>query len=148
MSQPLRICGLGVGAGEPWGATVRAAAGRASAGSLGAADASVIVAAGLDSGLATSGAVDTGTATGRGSSAGLIASAGARWKGAADVLDPLWVPALTLSVFTITGRRGSVEPMTGCGVELGVPETLPPVGPFVCPAGGFSGARTAPAVAT
>src|ERR1700730_18348600 len=130
MSQPLRICGLGVGAGEAWGATVRAAAGRDSAGPRGAADASVIVAAGLDSGLATSGAVDTGTATGRGSSAGLIASAGAGWKGA-DVLDPLWVPALTLSVFTITGRRGSVEPMTGCGVELGVAETLPPVGPLV-----------------
>src|SRR6202022_551836 len=135
MSQPLRICGLGVGAGEAWGATVRAAAGRDSAGPLGAADASVIVAAGLDSGLATSGAVDTGTATGRGSSAGLIASAGAGWKGAADVLDPVRGPALTLSVFTITGRRGSVEPMTGCGVGLGVPETLPPVGPLVCPAG-------------
>src|SRR5271165_5900033 len=131
MSQPLRSCGLLVGAADacPEGDRIGAsfavtaaagsmtaarageAAGARRAGAAGSADGSAVAAAAGGKG---GGATSTGSAPGGAET----------WSGASEAL---CVPALTVSVFTSTGRIGSVEPMAmlGCATALVVARSVP-----------------------
>ena len=116
MIQPLRTCDLGAGTaddrseGDCTAGAFAEAAGGGSAAAVRAGNAAVARGAGAAGGSTCAAAADG--KTGCAASAGSVAGSEETSSGAGEAV---CVPALTVSVFTSTGRIGSVEPMAMLG---------------------------------